>query len=48
MASASVGAAEAGRGGKAVNVKDGGDPGDVGNGWCIGGIMLVVLGVDVR
>jgi hypothetical protein len=48
MASASVDAAEAGRGGNAVNVKDGGDPGDVGNGWCIGGIMLVVLGVEVR
>ena len=48
MASASVDAAEAGRGGNAVNVNDGGDPGDVGNGWCIGGIMLVVLGVEVR
>ncbi len=43
IASASVGAAEDGKGGNAVNVKGGGDPGDVGNGWCIGGIMLVVL-----
>jgi hypothetical protein len=48
IASASVGATEEGKGGKAVNVKEGGDPGDVGNGWCIGGIMLVVLGVEVR
>lgn len=48
IASASVGVADEGRGGKAVNVKDGGDPGDVGNGWCIGGIILVVLGVEVR
>lgn len=48
IASASVGVAEEGKGGKAVNVKDGGDPGDVGKGWCIGGIMLVVLGVEVK
>jgi hypothetical protein len=48
IASASVGVAREGKGGKAVNVKDGGDPGDVGNGWSIGGIMLVVLGVEVR
>jgi hypothetical protein len=45
IASASVGATEDGKGGNAVNVKGGGDPGDVGNGWCIGGIMLVVLAV---
>jgi len=47
MASASVGAAKVGRGGNAVNVKGDGDPGDVGNGWwwCIGSIMLVVVGV---
>jgi hypothetical protein len=46
MASASVGAAEDGRGGNAVNVKgDGdGDPGDIGKGWCsIGGITVVVV-----
>jgi hypothetical protein len=48
IASVSVGAAEEGKVGKAVNVKDGGDPGDVGNGWWIGGIRLVVLGVEVR
>jgi hypothetical protein len=48
IASASVGVAREGKGGKAVNVKDGGDPGDVGNGWSIGGIMLVVLGVEAR
>ena len=50
MARASVGAAEDGRGGNAVNVKgDGdGDPGDVGKGWCsIGGITVVVV-VGVR
>lgn len=47
IASASVGAAEDGRGGNAVNVKGEGDPGDVGNGWCIGGIMLVIVGVEV-
>jgi hypothetical protein len=45
IASASVGAAEAGRGGNAVNVKGDGDPGDVGNGWCIGGIIVIVVGV---
>jgi hypothetical protein len=51
MASASVGAADDGRGGNAVNVKgDGdGDPGDIGKGWCsIGGITVVVVVVGVR
>ncbi len=48
IASASVGAAEDGKGGNAVNVKGGGDPGDVGNGWRIGAIMLIVLVVGVR
>jgi hypothetical protein len=47
IASASVGAAEDGRGGNAVNVKGEGDPGDVGNGWCIGCIMLVGVVVEV-
>jgi hypothetical protein len=41
IASGSFGVAEDGRGGNVVNVKGEEDPmpGDVGNGWCIGGII---------